>query len=273
LVAGRSADAIRPANSTRHTDATTISPSTDSGSRYGDAPDSPYRAATPTMCQYDTHAAMPAISAVAASRTAARARRWTGTRLISSTVTSSATGGHAAIVWLIGFGCACSTFAATDAATPNARVARTAHRSRRRRRTGWARWVITGALLSVKINGVGWGPVARPPGWSADRDQVLHLLADLHRAPPVPLGQDLLVGLGDQDRLLGAVHLPQRLVDLVPGEGLVELDAQVGEGDPVAVAAALAGEDRLVGGGDLGGDLCLRHAYSIARYTVTVKHA
>src|SRR5690606_3370942 len=125
----------------------------------------------------------------------------------------------------------------------------------------------------LKINGVGWGPVARPPGWSANRDQVLHLLADLHRAPPVPLGQDLLVGLGDQDRLLGAVHLPQRLVDLVPGEGLVELDAQVGEGDPVAVAAALAGEDRLVGGGDLGGDLVLHHASSIARYTVTVKHA
>src|SRR5690606_24577607 len=88
-VADRSADAIRPASSTRHTLATTISPSTDSGSRYGDAPVSPYRAATPTMCQYDTHAAIPAISAVAASRIAASPRRWTGTRLISSIVTSS----------------------------------------------------------------------------------------------------------------------------------------------------------------------------------------
>src|SRR5690606_29046737 len=132
-VAGRSADAIRPASSTRHTLATTTSPSTDSGSRYGDAPVSPYLAATPTMCQYDTHAAMPAISAVAASRTAASPRRWTGTRLISSTVTSSATGGHAAIVWEIGFGSACRTLAVTDAATPNARTARTAQRTRRRR--------------------------------------------------------------------------------------------------------------------------------------------
>src|SRR5690606_30411724 len=118
----RSDSAIRPASSTRHTLATTTSPSTDSGSRYGDAPVSPYRAATPTMCQYDTHAAMPAISAVAASRTAASPRRWTGTRLISSTVSSSATGGHAAIVWEIGFGSACRTLAVTDAATPNART-------------------------------------------------------------------------------------------------------------------------------------------------------
>src|SRR5690606_1919644 len=161
---------------------------------------------------------------------------------------------------------------------------RRSRRWRRRHEPTWCRqrgagaaarrtWWSSRAPIASRSTGVGWGPVARPPGWSADRDQVLHLLADLHRAPPVPLGQDLLVGLGDQDRLLGAVHLPQRLVDLVPGEGLVELDAQVGEGDPVAVAAALAGEDRLVGGGDLGGDLVLRHAYSIARYTVTVKHA
>src|SRR5690606_12311409 len=125
----RSDSAIRPASSTRHTLATTTSPSTDSGSRYGDAPVSPYLAATPTMCQYDTHAAMPAISAVAASRTAARARRWTGTRLISSTVTSSASGGQAAIGWLIGLGSACRTLAATDAATPRTRVARTAQRT------------------------------------------------------------------------------------------------------------------------------------------------
>src|SRR5690606_25443388 len=131
----RSASAIRPANSTRHTDATTISPSTDNGSRYGDAPVSPYLAATPTMCQYDTHAAMPAISAVAASRTAARARRWTGTREMSSTVSSSATGGHAAIVWLIGLGWACRTLAVTGGATPRARTARTAQRTRTRRRT------------------------------------------------------------------------------------------------------------------------------------------
>src|SRR5690606_34108738 len=162
-----------------------------------------------------------------ARRTAARARRWTGTRLISSTVSSSATGGHAAIVWLTGFGSACSTFAATDAATPNARVARTAHRSRRRRRTGWVRWVITGALLSVKINGVGWGPVARPPGWSADRDQVLHLLADLHRAPAVPVLQDLLVALGDQDRPLLAVHPDHRCVHLVAVDALSDLVPEV----------------------------------------------
>src|SRR5690606_14993326 len=44
-----------------------------------------------------------------------------------------ATGGHAAIVWLIGLGWACRTLAVTDAATPNARTARTAQRTRRRR--------------------------------------------------------------------------------------------------------------------------------------------
>ena len=77
--------------------ATTISPSTDSGSRYGEAPVSPYRAATPTMCQYDTQAAIPAIVAVAARRAAASDFRCTGTREISSMVSRSASGGHAAI--------------------------------------------------------------------------------------------------------------------------------------------------------------------------------
>src|SRR6266508_1622232 len=37
---------MRPASSTRQIEATTISPSTDSGSRYGEAPVSPYRRAT-----------------------------------------------------------------------------------------------------------------------------------------------------------------------------------------------------------------------------------
>jgi hypothetical protein len=40
---------------------------------------------------------MPAMEAVAASRTAASDRRCTGTREISSTVNSNANGGHAAI--------------------------------------------------------------------------------------------------------------------------------------------------------------------------------
>ncbi|GAA0904075.1 hypothetical protein GCM10009558_003350 [Virgisporangium aurantiacum] len=102
-VAETSADAasvsvrMRPASSTRQTDATTTRPSTDTGIRYGAAPVSPYRAATPAMCQYETHAAMLAIDAVAASRTAASDRRCTGTREISSTVSSRASGGHAAM--------------------------------------------------------------------------------------------------------------------------------------------------------------------------------
>jgi hypothetical protein len=83
------------------------------------------------MCQYDTQAAMPAIVVVAPRRTKARERRCTGTREISSTVSSSASGGQAAMTWLIGFGSACRMFAATDAATPSTSVARTAHRTRR----------------------------------------------------------------------------------------------------------------------------------------------
>src|SRR4051794_19496602 len=83
------------------------------------------------MCPYDTHAAIPAITAVAVYRTAASHRRPTGTREINSIVASNASGGHAAIVWLIGLSWACSTFATVEATTPSVSVARTPHRIRR----------------------------------------------------------------------------------------------------------------------------------------------
>src|SRR4051794_33847984 len=88
------------------------------------------------MCQYDTQAAIPAIPAVATRRTAARTRVRIGTRAISSIVTSSASGGHAAITWLIGFRSAWSTFADTEAATPRTSADRTAHRTRLRDGSG-----------------------------------------------------------------------------------------------------------------------------------------
>src|SRR6266545_2379412 len=138
-VAGGGAVRVRSASSTRLIEATTISPSTENGSRYGAEPVSPYREATPAMCQYDTQAAMPAMTAVAVIRAADNERRRMGTRVIHSTVSSSATGGQAAMVWLIGFARACSTFAATDAATPRVRVSR---RPQRRR----VMWVMFGLM-------------------------------------------------------------------------------------------------------------------------------
>lgn len=83
------------------------------------------------MCQYDTQAAIPAMMAVAINRIAARYRRCTGTREISSTVSSRASGGQAAMAWLIGLSRACRTLATTEAATPSSSVARTAQRTRR----------------------------------------------------------------------------------------------------------------------------------------------
>src|SRR5438045_7875091 len=74
---------------------------------------------------------MPAITAVPPMRAMASSRRWTGTRETSSTVSSSARGGHAAMACEIGLSRALSTLAHTDAATPMARVARTAHWKRR----------------------------------------------------------------------------------------------------------------------------------------------
>src|SRR2546430_17733656 len=73
---------------------------------------------------------MPEMAAVAARRTADSQRLLTGTREMSSTVTSSASGGQAAMAWLIGWCGACRMLAATDAATPRVRVARTAQRTR-----------------------------------------------------------------------------------------------------------------------------------------------
>ena len=66
--------------------------------------------------------AMPAIVAVASSRQNASDRRCTGTREMSSTVSSRASGGQAAIAWLIGLSRACRMFATTEAATPRTRV-------------------------------------------------------------------------------------------------------------------------------------------------------
>src|SRR6266511_1336534 len=74
---------------------------------------------------------MPAMTAVPQMRARASPRRCTGTRETSSTVSSRASGGHAAIVCEIGLSRACRTFAHTDAATPTARVARTSHWKRR----------------------------------------------------------------------------------------------------------------------------------------------
>src|SRR6266536_770643 len=68
---------------------------------------------------------MAAMTPVAAIRTAARARRCTGTREMSSTVSSKARGGQAAMVWLMRLSRACRTFAAIEAATPSVRASRT----------------------------------------------------------------------------------------------------------------------------------------------------
>src|SRR6266568_3389449 len=84
---------------------------------------------------------MPAMTAVPPMRARASPRRCTGTRETSSTVSSRARGGHAAIVCEIGLSRACKTFAHTEAATPTARVARTAHWKRRSWATpGGAMW-------------------------------------------------------------------------------------------------------------------------------------
>src|SRR6266542_5221689 len=95
------------------------------------------------MCQYDTQAAMAAMTAAAPTRAPARPRWCTGTREISSTVSSSARGGHAAMVWLMRLSRACSTLAAIEAATPRTRVSRTIQRMRRRwvgLFNGYLRW-------------------------------------------------------------------------------------------------------------------------------------
>src|SRR4051812_42850751 len=82
------------------------------------------------MCQYDTQAAIPAMATVARTRTNARSGLCIGMREGRSTVSSKANGGQAEMVWLIGFGRACRTLAATDAATPRMSAARTAQRIR-----------------------------------------------------------------------------------------------------------------------------------------------
>src|SRR5437867_866858 len=96
---------------------------------------------------------MPAIAVVATRRAAARMRRSMGTREISSTVISSASGGQAAMVWLIGFGLACRIFAATDAATPSVSAARTAQRTRRSCGSGIGGTVV---LLGLLVSVCGW---------------------------------------------------------------------------------------------------------------------
>ena len=78
-------------------------PSTEIGSRYAETFVSPNRTATSFMCQYETQAAMPAMVAVATTRTDASSGLCMGIREVSSTVSSSANGGQAEMVWLIGF--------------------------------------------------------------------------------------------------------------------------------------------------------------------------
>src|SRR5438552_15882601 len=96
---------------------------------------------------------MPAITAVPPMRAMASSRRWTGTRETSSTVSSSARGGHAAMACEIGLLRALSTLAHTEAATPMARVARTAHWKRRNCATLTGAPVIPGGGV---VAGAGW---------------------------------------------------------------------------------------------------------------------
>src|SRR5437667_318539 len=79
------------------------------------------------------------MTAVARTRTTARRGRWIGTRETSSTVRSSASGGQPALGWLMGFGRACRTLAATLAGTPN--VSPSPHRAAVRAPAGAWRWL------------------------------------------------------------------------------------------------------------------------------------
>src|SRR6266498_1274635 len=114
------------------------------------------------MCQYDTQAAMPAMPVVAISRAAARTRRCTGTREISSTVSSRARGGQAAMICATGSGWACRMLAATLAATPSTRVPRTAQRTRRSWRSG--NWGVGTGSSSSSVSRVSGGVAGQSAG-------------------------------------------------------------------------------------------------------------
>src|SRR5262245_19347155 len=98
---------------------------------------------------------MPEMANAAARRTAESQRLDTGTREMSSTVTSRARGGQAAKLGLIGLCRACSTLAATEAATPRARVARTPQRTRVRFMVVLRSWLGAGRPEPVGVRGGG----------------------------------------------------------------------------------------------------------------------
>src|SRR6266545_3491735 len=179
---------------------------------------------------------MPAMAAVAAMRVADSSRLLTGTREMSSTVASRARGGQAEMAWLMGLGRACRMLAATEAATPMVRVARTAHRTR-------CRLVVTGSPP-------GWGG-RRPPeagsggvrGWwwswglVADRDESEQAVA--------ALAQDGSVAL------VGAVvaEVAQRRFGGEQGQARAAGTGVEGAGGDARGAGQVVGADEVVGAG------------------------
>src|SRR5437773_6786716 len=161
---------------------------------------------------------MPAIAVVASSRAAARTRRCTGTREISSTVSSRARGGQAAMSCATGSGRACSTLAATLAATPSTRVARTAQRTRRSWRSGsWG--VVTGSSSSVwSVSRVSGGVAGQPAGATGAAFEV--------GDEPVGQRDGVLAGFGvDLGHPPG--QQPAQVADAIDGVGVAEAGVQV----------------------------------------------
>src|SRR6266568_6521512 len=172
---------------------------------------------------------MPAMTAVPQMRARASPRRCIGTRETSSTVSSRARGGHAAIVCEIGLSRACSTFADTEAATPTARVARTAHWKRR----SWATPGGGGAVWSTLSPPSVCRGVSSVGCMSASTDQGGFQLAGgdpaggLGRLGSAEVGEAVLQHLHGASYRVGApepavdAHHPlvQLLVDRIPSDG------------------------------------------------------
>src|SRR5438046_9793285 len=161
---------------------------------------------------------MAAMAVVAASLAAASRRRSTGTREISSTVSSRARGGQAAMICATGSGRACSTLAATDAATPRTRVNRTAQRTRRScgNGGGWGGGVCTTSSFGLRAaGGRGWrwsgGVAAQRPGLAGAALQV--------GDGPVGQGEGVVCGF--------AVDLAHR-----PGQGAAQITDALDVAEP-----------------------------------------